>query len=102
MGSDEGTEPTTGSTAALVPPDPAVLPPDYGLGGDDDGNKFVVHIDEAKYRLIFNKVFLALKNTSTDYDGEIELDDFDTEEEAAVARSIAKAMTETKSDDEGD
>ena len=61
-----------------------------------DGTKIVVHIDEQRYRLIFSKVFLALKNTNPDYDGEIELGNFDTEEEETVARSIAKAMKENK------
>jgi hypothetical protein len=61
-----------------------------------DGTKIVVHIDEQRYRLIFSKVFLALKNTNPDYDGEIELEDFDTEEEAAVAHAIAKAMMENR------
>ena len=60
----------------------------------DDGTKVIVEIDELRYRLVSNKVFLALKNTNPDYDGEIELGNFDTEEEAAVARSIAKAMKE--------
>jgi len=59
-----------------------------------DGTKVIVEIDELRYRLVSNKVFLALKNTSPDYDGEIELGNFDTEEEAAVARSIAKAIKE--------
>ena len=61
---------------------------------EDDGTKVIVEIDDLRYRLISNKVFLALKNTNTDYDGEIELANFDTEEEAAVARSIAKTMKE--------
>ena len=61
-----------------------------------DGTKFAVLIDEQRYRLIFSKVFLALKNTNPDYDGEIELESFDTEEEAAVARAIAKAMMENR------
>lgn len=60
----------------------------------NDGTKFVVQIDEQRYRLISSKVFLALKNTDPDYDGEIELGNFDTEDEAAVARSIAKAIME--------
>jgi hypothetical protein len=60
----------------------------------NDGTKFVVQIDEQRYRLISSKVFLALKNTDPDYDGEIELRNFDTEDEAAVARSIAKAIME--------
>ena len=59
-----------------------------------DGTKIIVEIDELRYRLISSKVFLALKNTNPDYDGEIELGKFDTEEEAAVVRSIAKAMKE--------
>lgn len=58
----------------------------------DDGNKVVISIDELKYRLILSKVFLALKNTDPDYDGEIEVGNFDTDEEAAVARSIAKTI----------
>ena len=61
----------------------------------NDGTKLIVQIDELRYRLIFSKVFLALKNTNPDYDGEIGLDDFDTEEEAAIARSIAKAIMES-------
>ena len=64
----------------------------------DDGTKVVVSIDEQKYRLILSKVFLALKNTDPDYDGEIELGNFDTDEEAAVARSIAKTMMEINED----
>lgn len=60
----------------------------------NDGTKFVVQIDEHRYRLISSKVFLALKNSDPDYDGEIELGNFDTEDEAAVARSIAKAIME--------
>lgn len=60
----------------------------------NDGTKFVVQIDEQRYRLISSKVFLALKNSDPDYDGEIELGNFDTEDEAAVARSIAKAIME--------
>lgn len=64
-----------------------------------DGTRVVVCIDEQKYRLITSKVFLALKNTDPDYDGEIELGNFDTDEEAAVARSIAKAMMEINGED---
>jgi hypothetical protein len=39
---------------------------------------------------------LALKNTNADCDGEIELENFDTEEDAAVAHAIAKAIMENR------